>query len=479
MENGELQTEVKNTYRPPGLTGEHYLSCLRKLHSVLQPRTYLEIGTRHGESLKQARCAAIAVDPRFELNCRVPIESMPALCLFQTPSDRFFELYDPRSILKGPIDLAFLDGMHLMEYLLRDFIHTERACQKQSVIVLHDCVPFDYHMTRRVENDPKRRNLSAYPSWWTGDVWKVLPVLRRYRPDLNVEVFNAQPTGLVVVRGLDPNSRVLADHYDEIVGEFLSPVDEPATFAEFRSSLRISDTATLSAPGSLLGGRRLIATLLAKHPPRDFFRKGSELREGLLSQMPFEEVVEPMRRALVKERDHMGIVLLREEAMGHACSVTIATDDVACCKPAVSSSVSPWSRYQDPERDACGANSEQLSDDYGFHTRSEPDPWWMVDLLEEHIVEGVAIVNRRNMSERFRTFRIETSSDRKTWTSRFAQAQPRNVSSNPAWPWRVRFPDPSPARYVRIVLLGVENLHLRRVQVFGAPLSRRVGADRP
>lgn len=133
--------------------------------------------------------------------------------------------------------------------------------------------------------------------------------------------------------------------------------------------------------------------------------------------------------------------------------------------------MSRWSRYQDPERDACGANGEHLADDYGFHTQLEADPWWMVDLLEEQVVEEVAIVNRLNASERFRTFRIETSSDGKIWTTRFTQASPCEVSSNPERPWRVRFTDPLPARYVRIVLLGVGVLHLRRVQVYGAPVS--------
>jgi hypothetical protein len=458
--------------RPSELTGEHYLSCLTQFHDLLRPSTYLEIGTSNGESLKLVRCAAIAVDPKFELTCRVPYVSAPALCLYQMPSDRFFKSYDPRSILGAPIDLAFLDGMHLFEYLLRDFINTERVCHQQSVIVLHDCVPLDFHMTRRNQYDSKRRELSAYPGFWTGDVWKILPVLLRYRPDLRIEVFNARPTGLVVIRGVDPDSRALAEHHDEIIAEFRNPTDEFALYTEVRSSLEIRDTARLNGPASVLGGKRLIATLLAKYPPRDFFREGSQLREGLLSQSPFEDIVEPLRRALAKERDHAGIALLHGIALPpkeatHGWSFNTSTDDLAFCKPAVTSSVGPWSRYQDPARDACGANGDPPSNDYGFHTKLEADPWWMVDLLDQHLIEEVAIVNRFSEADRFRTFRIETSCDARAWTVRFTQAQPCAVSSDPEWPWQVRFTDPLPARYVRIVLLGMGILHLRRVQVFG------------
>jgi hypothetical protein len=232
--------------RLPDLTGEAYRSCLARLHHLLRPRTYLEIGTFYGDSLKLARCAAIAVDPKFQLQHRIPNEFMPALCLFQMRSDEFFKSYDPRAILGGPIDFAFLDGMHLLECLVRDFIHTERACHSRSVVVLHDCIPIDLHMAGRAWGDMTRRALSVHPDWWTGDVWKILPVLRRYRPDLTVQVFNAPPTGLVVVRGLDPNSPVLAEHQEQIFEQFCKPKDESALFEEFLSDLEIHDTGRLS-----------------------------------------------------------------------------------------------------------------------------------------------------------------------------------------------------------------------------------------
>jgi len=48
-------------------------------------------------------------------------------------------------------------------------------------------------------------------------------ILKKYRPDLTVNVIGTSPTtGLGIVQNLDPNSRVLAEHLDEIVEEFLA-----------------------------------------------------------------------------------------------------------------------------------------------------------------------------------------------------------------------------------------------------------------
>ena len=219
--------------------------------------------------------------------------------------------------------------------------------------------------------------------------------------------------------------------------------------------------------GSTPLGKRLIGRLLGQHPPRDFFREGSALRTGLLSQAPLEDIVEPLRRALAAERDHAGVALLYAEAAQHGWKVK-RSEDLAFCKPAVTSSVCSWSRHPEPERDACGANGEPLA---SFHTDKERNPWWRVDLLEECWVEQVAIVNRSSESQRFRTFRIESSSDGRSWTARFIQSEPREVSSNIWSPWRLWFAEPFLARHVRIVLLGIEPLHLLRVQVFGRPAA--------
>jgi hypothetical protein len=226
---------------------------------------------------------------------------------------------------------------------------------------------------------------------------------------------------------------------------------------------------------SVVSGKSLIGRLLIKHPLRDFFEEGSELRAGLLSQMPNEDPIEALRLALARDRDHAGIALLRDLAAARGWQMRAQPDDLAFCKPAVSSSVSRWSKYSDPERDACGANGEELPDDFGFHTEHENKPWWMVDLLGDYLVEKIAIVNRAYQKERFRSFRVQSSMNGSAWTTRFTQADAGDISSDPDCPWEVQVAEPFPARYVRIVLTGMGILHLRRIQIFGTGKKKQKG----
>jgi hypothetical protein len=201
------------------LDGTFYQNFLKRMHSLLKPKTYFEIGTLNGDTLKLASCACISVDPFFQISSEV-LGNKPACYFFQVGSDEFFEQQNPKTILTKEIDIAFLDGMHLFEYLLRDFYNTEQYCSKDSIIVLHDCLPGDEHVVVRDPSDPARQK-STRPNYWTGDVWKVVPVLQQWRPDLKIAVLDAPPTGLVLITNLDPTNRVLRDNCPAILESYL------------------------------------------------------------------------------------------------------------------------------------------------------------------------------------------------------------------------------------------------------------------
>jgi hypothetical protein len=195
--------------------GMFYRKFLDTLHQRVLFDWYLEVGCRTGASFAPVRSKTIAVDPYFRVDINV-IGTKPALHVFQQTSDAFFASgFLQRNGIR--LGLSFLDGMHLYEFLLRDFINAEAASDPNGVIILHDCVPFGLGMTTRdLDNLPKGA--------WTGDVWKLLPILQRWRPDLTLTVLACAPTGLVCVSGLDPANRVLADTYADITAEF-DPVD--------------------------------------------------------------------------------------------------------------------------------------------------------------------------------------------------------------------------------------------------------------
>jgi hypothetical protein len=214
----------------------HYLTWLGEAHKILKPNVYFEIGTETGVSLALASCESFAVDPAFRVVTDV-VGKKPGLHTYRGTSDDFFD-EGILERLERRIDFAFLDGMHLFEYLLRDFINSEANASANAVFALHDCVPTSHLMAAR--NWDK-----AATKQWTGDVWKMIPILRRYRPDLDVEVIDAAPTGLVVVRRLDPTSRVLRANYDRIVAEY-----GPMTLEGFgrEELLRLADLKDARTP---------------------------------------------------------------------------------------------------------------------------------------------------------------------------------------------------------------------------------------
>jgi hypothetical protein len=197
--------------------GVYYLTFLKACNDILKPRNYLEIGTDEGHSLIAFECDAVCIDPSFSISTNV-LNNRERTFFFRQDSDQFFAETNLLNLLGQPIDFAFLDGLHLCESLLRDFINVERNCHRRSVIVLHDCLPLNERMSERKQRLDETEDPSIQ-DFWTGDIWKVLPILKKYRPDLSVLYVDCPPTGLVLCTNLDPKSDVIQLHYDEIVEE--------------------------------------------------------------------------------------------------------------------------------------------------------------------------------------------------------------------------------------------------------------------
>ncbi len=212
---------------------------LKSLHSLLRPRTYFEIGVQRGRSLTLSRVPSVGVDPFFmlteELHCDVH--------LVRTTSDEFFARRHPFAHFDHPVvDLAFIDGMHLAEFALRDFINTERHCHPASVIVIDDVLP------RSVDEGGRGRVGTANRGPWAGDVYKVIDVLRTHRPDLMVLELDTTPTGTLVVLLPDPSDTRLAAEYDALVPELVVPDPQAVPDWSLTRSRAIDPSELLDAP---------------------------------------------------------------------------------------------------------------------------------------------------------------------------------------------------------------------------------------
>jgi tetratricopeptide (TPR) repeat protein len=192
------------------LPGVDYLEILRRLHLFLKPKTYVEIGIDTGKSFELASLStfSLGIDPQPKLK----YEISPNSKILAITSDDFFQNYNLLTELQGQrVDFAFIDGLHLFEQTLKDFVNLEKYSKQNTVICFHDTFPLDEITARR-----ERKT-----GFWSGDVWKVVLILKKYRPDLKIFTVATQPTGLTIVTNLDSHSKILSEHYDDIIREYM------------------------------------------------------------------------------------------------------------------------------------------------------------------------------------------------------------------------------------------------------------------
>lgn len=210
-----------------------YKTFLPKLHEIIAPKRYVEIGIRHGYSLSLSPDAKkIAIDPQYAQD-DMQFEVMN-VSFNKMTSDDFFA----KNSLPQSFDLAYIDGLHLFEYALRDYINLEKYATPGSVIIVDDVIP---RSSEEAERTP-----TGGP--WVGDVWKVIKCFEKHRPDLVESMYltGSEPTGCLVVTAPDANNTALSDHYDAILAEFLAE-DYPAMPDEAFRAMIVKPEVSLDA----------------------------------------------------------------------------------------------------------------------------------------------------------------------------------------------------------------------------------------
>lgn len=208
---------------------------LSKLHRLLAPRNYLEIGVWHGASLVRADCNAVGVDPYPDIKKNLKSHHQ----VIEMTSEDFFVSRQAESLVT-PLDLVFIDGLHMIEHAVTDLMWVERLAHDGTVVVIDDVFP----------NHPLQAERIRQSQAWTGDVWKIVDLLRYTRTDLLVMTVDTYPTGCAVVMGLNP-------HADELWSAFDAWI--PALMRDSEPSER-----ELRRAGSLTPEDRLISRVMER-----------------------------------------------------------------------------------------------------------------------------------------------------------------------------------------------------------------------
>lgn len=216
--------------------GPNYLDWLKWLHVTVRPASYVEIGVETGRSLQFAQrpTKSVGVDPA--VNIIVSLESWAKV--FKLPSDDFFAQHDLRQVLDAEfVDMAFIDGLHTFDQALKDFINIERYSHPGTVVTFHDVFPVTAITAAR----------DRETTFWLGDTWKVVLILKEMRPDLKIFTLPTFPSGLTLVTGLNGNSTLLAQEIGPIIDRWMG-VESDSYMAEMDAHLNVinNDFVTVS-----------------------------------------------------------------------------------------------------------------------------------------------------------------------------------------------------------------------------------------
>lgn len=188
--------------------GPKYTEWLQWFHNKMMPITYFEIGVESGSSLQYARypTRSIGVDPAPRIVHAINSWAK----IFKMTSDTFFTETDPFIEFNGrKIQLSFIDGLHEYEQVLKDFMNVEYHSLKNTIILLHDVHPAV----------PVTANRVRTTTYWAGDTWKVMQILKKHRPDLNIYTIPTYPTSMGVITNLDPDNMFIRKNLDKITAE--------------------------------------------------------------------------------------------------------------------------------------------------------------------------------------------------------------------------------------------------------------------
>ena len=156
---------------------------------------YMEIGVEYGvtiQNIKADNKTGIDPDPKFDIT-----KEFSNINLVKKTSDDYFydlnqlKITDPK--INNNFDIIFIDGMHQIEYVIKDITNSLSCLTENGRIFLDDILPINEREQHKIpikhfyEND-----ILKYGEPWTGDVWKVLYyLLLKFKDLFSIKVFTS------------------------------------------------------------------------------------------------------------------------------------------------------------------------------------------------------------------------------------------------------------------------------------------------
>lgn len=206
------------------------LELLKYMFNRLQPKMFITIGDR----ASYVQCVpqpilGLGIDPW-------PLMSLKSLApnqqVYPVTSDYFF--HSPYMIKELHPDIVMITGFHRFEQVLRDIMFAEKLCNNKSVIMINNTAPLS-------PDDIDRADITA-SAHQTGDVFKVIPIFKKYRPEVKVSTLIDVDKGVTIFENLDESSHILQHALVEAVGDVINiPYDQrdsstDMTFEEYKNS---------------------------------------------------------------------------------------------------------------------------------------------------------------------------------------------------------------------------------------------------
>jgi hypothetical protein len=143
-------------------------------------KSYLEIGIETGYTFTN-----INIEEKIGVDPDPKIESSN---IIKKSSNEFFKDNDKK------FDIIFIDGMHQVEYVLKDFNNSVKFLNKNGIIFLDDVLPISKDEQEKIPINPIYENgILKYSSPWTGDVWKfVYYLLLNFKEKIEYTIFSHQ-----------------------------------------------------------------------------------------------------------------------------------------------------------------------------------------------------------------------------------------------------------------------------------------------